>query len=47
MRFLHWIGYKLNVFSIALFGPPRLDNEHDPIVQLKQEHGDPIPDDPT
>ena len=44
MRVLRWIEYRVRLLLLGLFGPPRLDDEHDPIVQLKREHGDPAPD---
>lgn len=44
MRLLRWIAYKVRLLLLGLYGPPRLDDEHDPIVQLKKEHGEPAPD---
>ena len=40
MRGLRWISYKVRLLLLGLFGPARLDDEHDPIVQLKKEHGE-------
>lgn len=47
MKALEWIGYKAKLIGLGVFGPPRLDDEHDPIVQLKEEHGEPTDTDGT
>lgn len=47
MSVFAWLGYKTKVALLKLYGPPRLDDDNDPIVQLKQEHGDPIDKDGT
>jgi hypothetical protein len=44
MRLLRWIAYKVRLLLLGLYGSPRLDDEHDPIVQLKKEHGEPARD---
>jgi hypothetical protein len=40
MRVLRWIVYKVRLLLLGLYGPAELDAEHDPIVQLKKEHGE-------
>jgi hypothetical protein len=44
---LSWLGYKTKLALLKVYGPPRLDDEHDPIVQLKEEHGEPTDTDGT
>ena len=40
MRVLRWIVYKVRLLLLSIYGPAELDEEHDPIVQLKKEHGE-------
>ena len=44
MRGLRWASYKVRLLLLGLYGPAQLDDEHDPIVRLKREHGEKPPD---
>ena len=39
-RGLRWASYKVRLLLLGLFGPAQLDDEHDPILRLKREHGE-------
>lgn len=39
-RAVNEIGHKVRVGLMRLYGPARLDDEHDPVEQLEREHGD-------
>jgi hypothetical protein len=38
MNVIHELVYRAKLVLVNLYGPPTLDEEHDPIVQLKRDH---------
>ena len=40
MNPLREITYRARRLLINVYGPPQLDEKHDPVVQLDQEHED-------
>lgn len=38
MNPLRELAYRAKLLLLHIYGPPQLDEDHDPVVQLKREH---------